>query len=496
MTPSEPLRTVHFVSLGCPKNRVDTEVMVGVAEGAGLDLVGEAEDADVVVINTCGFIGEAKKESIDAILEMAELRSTGRLKKLVVAGCLSQRYSVDLAKEIPEVDHFLGSSDMLQLGPVLAGGLEERLLVGNPAQWVVGKSDPRVLSQARHFAYVKIAEGCNRSCSFCVIPDMRGKQRSRAIDDVVAEVERLVASGVVEVNLISQDTIAYGRDLPGSGGDEQARGKKLAELVERVADVKGLSWVRLFYLYPETMDARLIELLAHHPRVVPYVDMPLQHAADAMLKRMKRGHGIDRQKRVVERLRTAIPDLTFRTAFIVGHPGESEAEFEELVDFVKWAEFERMAAFRYSDEEECGSFLLDDKVPPKVAAARFRKLMKTQKSIAHKKSKALVGKELEVLVEGTSDEHEYVQMARHAGQAPEIDGQVYLEGPEVEDARAGEIRRVVVTQAADYDIVGELLPRSDDELETTNRRSEILARVAKSTKPRVLLPVIGDVAGR
>ncbi len=369
---AESLRTVHFVSLGCPKNRVDTEVMVGVAEGAGLDLVADPGEADVVVVNTCGFIGEAKQESIDAILEMGQLRQgDGRLKKLVVAGCLSQRYADELSKEMPEVDHFLGSSDMLKLGDVLAGA-QERLLVGNPASWVFHKTNPRVLSQARHFAYVKIAEGCNRTCSFCVIPSMRGKQRSRAIDDVVAEVEGLVAQGVVEVNLISQDTIAYGRDLPGSGGDEAARGKKLAELVERVADVPGVRWVRVFYLYPETMDDRLVELLGQHPRVVPYVDMPLQHAADAMLKRMRRGHGIDRQKRVVERLRTAIPGLTFRTAFIVGHPGETDAEFEELVDFVKWAQFERMAAFRYSDEEDSHAATLDSKVPPKVADARFR----------------------------------------------------------------------------------------------------------------------------
>jgi len=484
-------KTIHFVSLGCPKNRVDTEVMVGVAQNAGLDLVAEAEDADVVVINTCGFIGEAKKESVDAILEMAELRERGRgrMKKLVVAGCLSQRYADELAKEIPEVDHFMGSSDMLKLGDVLAGDAK-RMLVGNPAQWVIHKSDPRTLSLARHFAYVKIAEGCNRTCAFCVIPQMRGKQRSRPIADVVGEVERLVAQGVVEVNLISQDTIAYGRDLSGQ--------PTLASLVERVAEVKGLAWVRLFYLYPETMDGALIELIANHPRVVPYVDMPLQHAADAMLKRMRRGHGIDRQKRVVERLRKSIPNLTFRTAFIVGHPGETDQEFEELVAFVKWAEFERMAAFRYSDEESCGSFELEAKVPAKLANTRYRKLMSTQKSIAHRKNKALIGQELEVLVEGVSDEHEYVQMARHAGQAPEIDGQVYLEGPEVEDARPGEIRRVVVTQAADYDLVGEVVPRSESEEAAKIRRAKILDKLSKREpeKKRVSLPVIGDIAGR
>jgi ribosomal protein S12 methylthiotransferase len=490
-----PPRTVHFVSLGCSKNRVDTEVMVGVAETAGLELVAGAEEADVVVVNTCGFIGEAKKESIDTILEMAELRTTGRVQKLVVAGCLSQRYSDELAKELPEVDHFLGSSDMLRLRAVIDGEAD-RMLVGNPAQWVVRKEDPRRLSLGSHFAYVKIAEGCNRSCSFCTIPQFRGKQRSRPIEDVVGEVEQLVAQGVVEIDLISQDTIAYGRELAREEGEGKA-GARLAELVERVADVKGVRWVRLFYLYPETMDARLVELLAQHPRVVPYVDMPLQHASDAMLKRMKRGHGIDRQKRVVERLRKAIPELTFRTAFIVGHPGETDAEFEELLDFVKWAQFERLAAFRYSDEETCTSFGFDAKVPAKIAAGRYRALMKVQRGISHAKSKATIGKELEVLVEGTSDEHEYVQMARHRGQAPEIDGQVYLEGPEVEDVRVGEIRRVVVTQASDYDLVGELLPRDAGEAEGAARRREIAERVARAGgKKRITLPVIGDVSGR
>jgi ribosomal protein S12 methylthiotransferase len=488
-------QTIHFVSLGCPKNRVDTEVMVGVAEAAGLELVADAEDADVVVVNTCGFIGEAKKESVDTVLEMAELRAHGRMKRLVVAGCLSQRYAAELSKELPEVDHFLGSSDMLKLGEVLARKDAARMLVGNPAQWVIGKSDPRVLSQARHSAYVKIAEGCNRSCSFCAIPSMRGKQRSRAVEDVVDEVASLVAQGVVEVNLISQDTISYGKDLPGHS-EGKAEGARLADLVEKVADVAGLRWLRLFYLYPEKMDDRLIELVANHPRVVPYVDMPLQHASDRMLKAMRRGHGLDRQRRVVERLRKAIPGLTFRTAFIVGHPGETEEDFAELLEFVKWAEFERLAAFRYSDEEDTHAASLGDKVLAKTAAARHRKLMSTQKAIAHKKHKTLIGQELEVLVEGVSDEHEYVQMARHAGQAPEIDGQVYLEGPEVAEVSAGEIRRVVVTQAADYDLVGELLPRSEDEAAAAARREGILARIAKAPRPRVMLPVVGDIAGR
>ncbi|AUX23489.1 ribosomal protein S12 methylthiotransferase [Sorangium cellulosum] len=477
------LRTVHFVSLGCPKNRVDSEVMLGVARAAGYAHVDDAADAEVIVVNTCGFIGEAKKESIDAIFEMAQHKEGGRCKRLVVAGCLSQRHPEELAREMPEVDHFLGSSDMLKLGRVLAGDAE-RMLVGNPAEWLIRAADPRTLSTPGGSAYVKIAEGCNRTCSFCVIPDLRGGQRSRPIADVVREVEQLAAAGVREINLISQDTIAYGRD---AGGRADGRAT-LAELVRQVADVPGVRWVRLFYLYPETMTDELVELLAGHPRVVPYVDMPLQHAADAMLRRMRRGHGGDRLRRVVSTLRERVPGLTFRTAFIVGHPGETDAEFEELCDFVRWAEFERVGVFRYSDEETSQSHALPDKVPARTAASRYRRLMTLQRRISHKKSAAMIGRELEVLVEGTSDEHEYVLMGRHAGQAPEIDGQVYLSGGEV---RPGEMCRVRITQASDYDLVGELLDEGEPERDAALPPAVIAGAAPSLTaKRRVALRVL------
>jgi len=448
----KPSRSIHFVSLGCPKNRVDSEVMLGVARRAGYDHVASAEDADVIVVNTCGFIGEAKKESIDTIFEMARLKDEGHCKKLVVAGCLSQRHPDEIAAEMPEVDHVLGSSDMLALERVLSGQAA-RVLVGNPADWLIRASDPRMLSTPSGSAYVKIAEGCNRTCSFCVIPKLRGIQRSRPVQDVVTEVEQLVEQGVREVNLISQDTIAYGRDLSADGG------ASLSDLVKRVADVPGVHWVRLFYLYPETITTELIELLAQHERVVPYVDMPLQHVADGMLRRMKRGHGGERLRKLVTRMRTSIPDLVFRTAFIVGHPGETEDEFAELCEFVKWAEFDRVGVFRYSDEEGSASETFEGKVPSRVASSRHRKLMSIQRKISHAKNAALLGRDLEVLVEGTSDEHEYVLMGRHRGQAPDIDGQVYLSGGE---ARAGEFRRVRITQASDYDLVGELFGEGED----------------------------------
>ncbi len=443
-------KRIHFVSLGCPKNRVDSEVMLGVAERAGYSHVDDPASASVIVVNTCGFIDAAKKESIDTILELAELKQSGSLDKLVVAGCLSQRHPDELAQGLPEVDHFLGSSDMLQLGSVLAGSAE-RMLVGNPADWLVKADDPRRISTRGASAYVKIAEGCNRKCSFCVIPELRGKQRSRASEDIVDEVRRLADAGVLEVNLVSQDTIAYGRDLDAAPADA------LARLVERIADVPGLRWVRLFYLYPEKIGEPLIELLAHHPRVVPYVDMPLQHAADGMLRRMRRGHGGTRLRELVERLGARVPGLVMRSAFIVGHPGETEAEFEELCEFVRWAELDRVGVFVYSDEPSAHSHSLPLKIPARVARARAKKLMALQRKISKKKNRALIGSELDVLVEGPSEESELVMVGRHAGQAPEIDGIVYLSGDE---ALPGQMRRVRIERATDYDLLGELVDQA------------------------------------
>jgi len=423
--------------------------MLGVAERAGFDHVSDPEQANVIVVNTCGFIDAAKQESIDTILALSQHKGEGgNCERLVVSGCLSQRYPEELARDLPEVDHFLGSSDMLKLETVLKGNAE-RILVGNPADWVVSATDPRRISTRGRSAYVKIAEGCNRTCAFCVIPELRGKQRSRQPDDIVREVEELAARGILEVNLVSQDTIAYGRDL-----DERSN---LAALVRRIADVPGLRWVRLFYLYPEKMDDELIELIATHPKIVKYVDMPLQHAADGMLRRMRRGHGGKRLYDLVERLRSRIPNLVFRTAFIVGHPGETEEEYEELLTFIRFAEFDRVGVFQYSDEPSARAFKLEDKVPPKIAAARAKKLMSVQRKISQKKLKGFVGRELEVLVEGPSEENELVMVGRHPGQAPDIDGVVYLSGgPTGIEARPGELRTVRIESVTDYDLLGEL----------------------------------------
>jgi ribosomal protein S12 methylthiotransferase len=466
-------RKIHFVSLGCPKNRVDTEVMLGVSDGAGYELVADAAQANVIVVNTCGFVEAAKQESIDTIFELADFKQKGRCETLVVAGCLSQRYSTELANEMPEVDHFLGSSDMLKLGEVLRADAEHRaarMLVGNPAEYVYRQTDPRRLSGARHSAYVKIAEGCSRKCSFCAIPSFRGTQRSRPIDDVVAEVERLSSQGVVEINLVSQDTVSYGRDL---GGDAD-----LPALLRALLEVRELRWLRLFYLYPERMDDALLELLAAGGKLVPYVDVPFQHVTDRMLKIMRRGYNAARQREFVDKLRARVPGLFMRSAFIVGHPGETDEDFAALVDFVKAIELDHVGVFRYSHEEGTHSGTLEALVGPKLIEKRARDLMKAQKLVSKRRLKSLIGRELDVLVEGESDESELLLIGRHAGQAPEVDGRVHLING---SAQVGEIRRVRVTHAADYDLVGDLSLGEDDPL-----RPLAPAAAAKTKRLRVV----------
>lgn len=422
--------------------------MLGVSDQSGYRIVEDPAAATVIVINTCGFIGPAKEESVEAILEMSAHKGRGTCEKLVVAGCLSQRYPEELASELPEVDHFLGSSDMLKLRKVL-GGAAERMLVGNPAQYTMRAEDPRVLSGQTHRAYMKIAEGCNRECSFCAIPSFRGKQRSRPIADLVREAEQLAAAGVVELNLISQDTIAYGRDLP--------QRESLADLLAALGNVKGIHWVRAHYLYPETLTDPLVEVLAQHDKVLPYIDMPLQHASDKMLRLMRRGHGGDRMYKVVERLRRAIPDLVFRTTFIVGHPGETNEDFAELRSFVEWAEFDHVGVFLYSPEEGTPSGEMNDEVEPSVGEARRDELMAVQRPISRDRLELRVGTELEVLVEGVSDESDLLLQGRWWGQAPEVDGSVYLANG---TAAAGEFRRVLVTDAADYDLMADFIDAS------------------------------------
>jgi ribosomal protein S12 methylthiotransferase len=445
---SSPPPTIHFVSLGCPKNRVDTEVMLGVSDQSGYRLVDDPSSAEVIVINTCGFIQAAKQESIDTILALSEMKQSGNCKRLVVAGCLSQRYPEELAQGFEEVDHFLGSSDMLTLGRILReGDAAPRMLVGNPADYVFKLSDPRRLSLGQHSAYVKIAEGCSRKCSFCAIPSFRGKLRSRPIPDIVGEVQRLTEQGTVEINLISQDTISYGRDL-GQDAD-------LGRLVEALVALPELKWLRLFYLYPDALSDRLLSLFAAGGKLVPYLDMPFQHATDRMLKIMRRGYNAARQRAIVERLRERVPGLCIRTAFIAGHPGETAEDFDALCEFVRWGQFDHVGMFRYSHEDGTHSGTLDDAVDDKLVQRRIAQVMKIQRAISKQKLAARIGSELDVLVEGVSEESEYLLQGRHPGQAPEVDGVVLLTDG---TARAGEIRRAKVTQASEYDLVASLLP--------------------------------------
>jgi ribosomal protein S12 methylthiotransferase len=442
-------KQVYFVSLGCPKNRVDTEVMLGLTGQAGFQIARAPEDAEVIVVNTCGFIGEAKEESVDTILEMAQHKTDGRCKKLVVTGCLSQRYGGDLARDLPEVDQFLGSGDVDKIVGAIRGELPRDGVTLDPA-YLYSDVTPRLQSLPGYTAYVKIAEGCDRPCSFCIIPKLRGGQRSRDPASVEREVRDLVERGAVEINLVAQDLTTYGKDLDGD--------VDLAKLVRRLARVGGLRWLRLHYAYPTATTDALLDAIADEPRVAKYIDMPLQHIDDGILKKMRRGHVGKTSRALVEKIRARIPGVTLRTTFIVGHPGETDEAFKALCDFVEEAEFDRVGVFTYSVEEGTHSATLPDRVPPKIMEKRRRELMRLQRKISRKKMKAMVGKELEVLVEGPSEESEYLLVGRHAGQAPEIDGGVFLAlGEEVKAPRRGDLVRVQVTGFADYDLSATIL---------------------------------------
>jgi ribosomal protein S12 methylthiotransferase len=458
---------IYFVSLGCPKNQVDTELMLGQVQAAGHALVDTPEAADVIVINTCAFIDAAKEESVDTILEMAQHKQSGA-QKLVVTGCLAQRYADDLARDIPEIDALLGSSDFPSIARALAapapaararaggktaGKAKGRSLpvvqVAETPSYIYDHDAPRVRIGARHSAYVKIAEGCDRPCAFCIIPKLRGPQRSRGIDDIVAEVRGLAAEGVVEVNLIAQDLTRYGWDA----GSSPASRPTLARLLRALGQVDGVSWIRLHYTFPSAFDDDLIDAIASEPKVVKYIDVPLQHISDAMLRRMRRGHSSRVTRELVAKLRARIDGAVLRTTFIVGHPGETAAEFDELCAFVAESQFDRAGAFTYSVEPGTVSALLPRRVDPEVAAERQQQLMEIQRAISRARHEAMVGRELHVLVEGVSSESEYLLEGRWYGQAPGIDGVTYLADGQVPP---GSLVRARVTQAADYDLAATL----------------------------------------
>ena len=451
--------------------------MVGLALNAGHELVDDPDDADTIVVNTCSFIGEAKKESVDAILAMAQVKddaeAAGESKQLVVSGCLAQRYVDDLTESLPEVDHFIGTSDFAQINAVLPGGatgpasdnggliqLGRRNLVTEALDYLADDAVPRVNSMAQHTAYLKISEGCDNSCAFCIIPKLRGKQRSRPIADLVAEAERLAASGVVELNLIAQDLTAYGHDLDKSIQDgDRLRKPALADLLAALAEVEGIAWVRCMYAYPRTLSAELFTQLREGRNTLPYLDIPTQHASDAVLRRMKRGRDQRRLTELLLSIRDAVPGVVLRSTVMGGFPGETDADFDELVDFVQRVQFERLGVFKYSNEEDTAAYELDGQVPYKIKRSRFDKLMRRQRRVHRAWAKNMIGQVHEAVVDGPSEEHEYLVVGRLWCQAPEIDGMTYLSS--TRPLSSGEIVRVRITDAHDYDLVGEVLDDSD-----------------------------------
>ncbi len=469
-----------FVSLGCPKNLVDSEVMMGMLEQAGAELTTQAEDADVIVVNTCSFIESAQRESVNTILEMAGHKTGGKAKKLVVAGCLVERFREQIRKDIPEVDAVVGTGELykilsatgVNLSPTRSASpfvvLQSRPegdvraaqgrfsreswdgAVADLPNYLYDEATPRKLATPGYMAYIKVAEGCDHPCSFCIIPQLRGKFRSRRFESVIAEAERLAASGVREVTLIGQDTTCYGEDFGLKDG--------LALLLEKLAAIEELRWIRFLYAYPNKITGRLLETIARHEKICSYMDVPLQHASSVTLKRMKRGGGAEVFLKSIAKMRRNIRDLTLRTSFIVGFPGETEKEFGDLCDFVKEAQFDWMGVFAYSDQEGASAFALENKLSTREIERRRKHLMSIQRQISKKKKKSLVGREFDLLLEGESEESPLLLEGRTAMHAPEIDGKVLVNDvPEGVEPIPGKFYRCEITESHDYDLVARII---------------------------------------
>jgi len=456
---------IGFVSLGCPKNLVDGEVMLGLAKGAGHELTSDASTAEVIVINTCAFIDNAKEESVNAILEMAQFKRNGSCKKLIVTGCLAERYRDQLKAEIPEIDVCLGTGEVPDIVPAIAGqptsvplyrsraaaeGREQP--VPGPAAhpgahitYLYGADTPRVLTTPSHFAYVKIAEGCDYTCAFCIIPTLRGKYRSRDVEAVVREAEQLAAQGVKELLLISQDTTFFGIDKGQRGA--------LATLLRQLNEVEGLEWIRLLYLYPTTITDDVLQAMAECPKVCKYIDLPLQHASADVLRRMRRPGNRESYDKLLARVKRMVPDVTLRTTFIVGFPGETEDDFQQLMSFVRETEFDHVGVFTYSHEEGTRAHDMMDDVPAKVKKARRDAVMKLQKQIVAKRMKARKGEHVRVMVDGPSPESELVVLGRLEGQAPDIDAMVYFDQCDPATLLRGSVVNATISSARGYDLV-------------------------------------------
>jgi len=436
--------TVHLTTLGCPKNQVDSELMLGLLAEAGFPLVERAEDAECLIVNTCAFIDRAREESVQTILELARLKERGRCRALIVTGCLTQRYGGEIMREMPEIDGILGTSNLPAVVDLVrqAAGRHDWATAAPPG-YLYDARTPRLLTATVPYAYVKIAEGCDMGCTFCAIPQFRGRHRSRPLRDVVREVEGLAARGVQEAILVSQDTLAYGRDLPGNGD--------IADLLRALSDTR-MPWIRPMYLHPAHVNDRLVERWAG-ARVVPYLDMPIQHADDTILKSMRRAVTARRMRDVVAQFRAAIPGVTVRTTVLVGFPGETEAAFARLLEFVDEVRFDRLGVFTYSPEEGTPSPGFAGQVEPAVAAERAARVQEAQDAIAWARAGSLVGAVTDVLVDGPSEDGAFAWEGRTAGQAPEIDGVVYLRGRD--DFTPGRFARVRIAEVEGYELVGE-----------------------------------------
>lgn len=440
---------IGIVSLGCAKNLVDSEVMLGLLQKSGHEITPEETQAEIIIVNTCGFIGPAKEESVGSILEMAKLKQTGPCQKLIVTGCLVERYRDEIQQEIPEVDAVLGVNEIPDILSVCEPGLISPSRSDQRELYLYDDLTPRVLTTPSYSAYVKISEGCDHPCTFCVIPQMRGRFRSRPMDSIVREVEKLAQNGVVEVNLIAQDSTMYGLD--------QGNRKGLAGLLRRLNQVDGLSWIRILYAYPNSLYDELLDTIAESDKVCNYIDMPLQSASRDVLKRMKRGGNRQSLTRLIEKVRSRIPDVAIRTTMIAGFPGETEADFRDTCDFIREIEFDRLGVFAFSDEEHAESYQLGGKLSEKEKQNRVTEIMRLQASISKKKNLKKVGKTLPVLVEGPSEEIDILWQGRMSSQAPDIDGLVYLNDGITDNILPGHICDVEITEAHEYDLIGSVL---------------------------------------
>lgn len=446
-------KKVHFISLGCPKNLVDSEIMAGTLMKDGYEVVGEADQADTVIVNTCGFIGDSKKESIQRILEMGELKQEGKIKKVVVAGCLTQRYKEELVEGLPEADLFVGSGEFQNIAKILkkSDAGEAQKTYFNLPTYLQEEATPRVNSQPGHRAYLKISEGCMKRCAFCAIPLIRGNLQSRSIDAIVAEAKLLVAGGVKELIIISHDFTDYGWDIRRK---DPTRKESPVELLKALDQVEGLKWIRLMYLYPDGITPEMVEVIKNSSKIVKYFDMPLQHVNDAVLKSMNRKMTRDEIETALMNIREQIPDAVIRTQFIVGFPGETNEQFEELLQFIADQQFDRVGCFKYSPEENTPGGRMENQIDEETKQYRHDAIMEVQQNISREKHRDFIDKTIEVIVEGFSEETDLLLQGRFWGQAPDIDGVVLINDGQAE---VGDMVKVLITDSLEYDLVGAIV---------------------------------------